>query len=108
VVLVREQPCRFAVRVQSVAFRLDVLLLDVIPFVVTNARDNLQLSVDPSVPSTMRSAIESFSHLFENGQIVFEDQAAFERRSESLVMYNKLTCGGYPFEPILVAATPNP
>jgi hypothetical protein len=79
----------------------DDLLPSVIPFIVTNARTQLQLSVDPGVSSSVRGVLGSFTHLLDKSQVVEEDQVAFEKRSASMSKYNLLVLGERPFEPIL-------
>jgi len=81
----------------------DDLLPTVIPFLVTNARSQMQLSVDPAVSPAMRKVLDSFRSRCGKGQFIEEGQAEFEKRCETTPFINVLTPGERPFEPILVA-----
>jgi len=78
-------------------------LPSILPFLVTNARSQMQLSVDPAASPAMHAVLGSFKHLLAAGQVVLEDQDAFNKRCETTPFINVLTLGEVPFEPILVA-----
>jgi len=75
---------------------LDEAFPIIAPFYVTNARSQLQVSVDPS--SSIAQNVEKFAGF----QIIKEDSAALQRRLQSFTPYNVITIDGKRgLEPLL-------